>query len=65
MLKQNLILFFFFLEEKQASGRAKKKELWQDEAVKTSKDLDWLNSNYFIFLAFLYCMCLTWKCVED
>lgn len=71
MLKQILLLFLFFfflpffLKKSKPQAEQNPKELWQDDTLKTSEDLDWLNLNYFTFLAFLYCVCLTWKCIED
>lgn len=48
-----LLFFSSFFKKSKPQAEQSLKELWQDEALKISKDLDWLNSNYFTFLAFL------------
>lgn len=56
---------FFFLKKSKPQAEQNLKGLWQDEVLKTPTDLESVNSNYFTFLALLYCVPDMWKSVED
>lgn len=59
------VFLFFFLKKSKPQAEQNLKGLWQDEVLKTPTDLESVNSNYFTFLALLYCVPDMWKSVED